>query len=198
MDFLSPTPIASSLFFLPDLGPSIIITPLPLPLNCCTLLAKQLLQLKCNTFQVKCNARPTLVPVPMNLNVAEGQHIVLQTGLKWNSQASKWWPLRLPGSHSISTCSPKLQAATAHPPVSPHTSKASSPSSLSLKPLLLIHYDNRTITRLLLSGMRFFLLTGCHATATNLLHIPLCSLQLLKMNRLGFSLISQPLKPWRQ
>ena len=135
MDFLSPTPIASSLFFLPDLGASIIITPLPLPLNCCTLLAKQLLQLKCNKFQVKCNTRPTLVPVPMNLNVAEGQHIVLQTGLKLNSQASKWWPLMLPGNHSISTCSPQLQAATVHLPVSPHTSKASSPPSLSAEAL---------------------------------------------------------------
>lgn len=36
------------------LGASIIIT-LPLPLNCCTLLAKQLLQLKCNKF-LKLNA----------------------------------------------------------------------------------------------------------------------------------------------
>lgn len=95
--FLSPAPNISSLLSLQASIPcSIIIIPLPLPLNCCTLLAKPKLQLWLNA-----TLSPTLVPVLMNLNVAARRQHTAFAGRPFTRRHRKSCST-LPCSHTIS------------------------------------------------------------------------------------------------
>lgn len=118
-------------------GSSIIVPPLPLPLDC-------VLPHPNYSFNFGASSATCTHELESGWRVTHSPAVRLQ--VKFMRKHLKWWPLKLPGSHSISltVCSPECQAAAAYPAVSvtPPTPPPC-PHSL-LKPPLLVHKDNKS------------------------------------------------------
>lgn len=197
IDIWSPIPNASSLLFLPNSGACsiIIVNPLPLPLNCCTLLAKPQLQLWLNAIlgllwycahELECCWRATHSPADRP-QVKFMSEKVVAINAAWQSVCF---------SIHVLSCAPSSYYTCSS--LSSHLRCFLAFRTLCWSPCFWLTKTTEAARRLLLSGMRFFLLTSSHTPSSNLLHMPLLSLQLLKMNHLCFSLSSQPLLPFRR